>query len=143
MLRGVRSDQVVPDANHGCRRLSSALFKSKPPKQDYLSFNSQPCIEARGDNPIAYMADRVAAQGWVGVVSISVAAFRAFDVDAAGQRTDTWLIGMVPLPNEQPPDPCHGAAWVAINDNKANRIRRVVEWFIEIPDVVIDETQLA
>jgi hypothetical protein len=136
MLRGVASNHIVPDNNYGCQRLSSALFKNKPNRQGYLSVGSQPCIEACDQAPVDYMDGR----GWLGVVSISVESFRSFD--PATQAADRWKIGMYPLPNDDPPDPCHGAVWGTITKAKADDIRRVVEWLIEIPDVVLDETAM-
>lgn len=136
MLRGIAQQHIVYDANYNCQRLSSALFRNSPKRQGYLSFNSQRCIEAKGDDSVEYMAGR----GWVGVVSMSVAHFRTFD--PADQPADRWKIGMVPLPDEQPPDPCHGAVWGTISEGRANQIRRAVDWLVEVPGVVLDETSL-
>lgn len=136
MLRGVAQYHIVFDANHNCHRLSSALFRNSPRRQGYLSFNSAHCVEARGEEPAAYMK----AQGWVGAVSISVELFRSFD--PAGHPEDRWKIGMVPLFDERPPDPCHGAVWGTISEGRANQIRRAVQWLVQIPGVTLDETQL-
>lgn len=136
MLRGIAKQHIVFDANHNCQRLSSALFRNNPRRQGYLSFNSQRCVEARGEDPSGYMRSR----GWIGVVSMSVAHFRTFD--PAEQAADRWKIGMVPLLEEQPPDPCHGAVWGTISEGRANHIRRAVNWFVEVPGVTLDETQL-
>jgi hypothetical protein len=135
MLRGVADHHIVKDENYGCRRLSSALFKNDPRRQGYLSFNSQSCIETRNDDPGTYMTRR----GWLGVVNMSVAHFRTYD--PAPQSPQSWKIGMLPLNEETPPDPCHAAVWGKINDSRANQIRRNVEWTVEIPNVVLDETQ--
>ena len=136
MLRGVAPDHVVRDDNYGCQRLSSALFKNNPDRHGYLSFNSQFCIEERAEDPAGYMTDR----GWLGVVSVTVANFRAFD--PATQLGSEWKIGMVPLPNNIPPDPCHGAVWGSISKSRADQIRRASSWLVEIASVVLDETQL-
>jgi len=136
MLRGVDPQyHVVPDANRGCRRLSSALFKNDPKRQGYLSFNAAKCITDLGETGSAYMGDR----GWIGVVCMPVEKFRTFD--PATGAAERWKIGMVPLPDDTPPDPCHGAVWGKINDNRANAIRRQVQWVVELPNVVLDETQ--
>lgn len=136
MLRGVAQRHIVPDANYGCDRLSSALFKNCPRRQDYLSFNSEACIGAAGENSAKYMSSR----GWLGVVCMTVGKFRTFD--PAKNAADTWKIGMVPLPDEEPPDLCHGGVWGKITQGKANEIRREVGWLVEIPGVVLDETKL-
>lgn len=136
MLRGISKQHIVYDANYGCQRLSSAVFRNKPNRQGYLSFNSQRCIESRGEDPIRYMM----GGAWLGVVSMTVAQFRTYD--PAEQPADAWKIGMVPLLDEQPPDPCHGAVWGSISESKANHIRRAVDWLVEVPDVVLDELKL-
>lgn len=136
MLRGVAQRHIVPDANFSCDRLSSALFKNCPKRQDYLSFNSEVCIEAGGDYPADYMIGR----GWLGVVCMTVDKFRTYD--PAEKDTDKWKIGMVPLPDEKPPDLCHGGVWGKITEGRANEIRRNVDWFVEIPGVILDEKSL-
>jgi len=137
MIRGVsRLNHVVTDKNRGCQRLSSALFKNKPSRQGYLSFDSEFCLESCGEDP----ADYIAGTDWDGAVAISVEDFRSFDPGQS--EADKWLIGMLPLMEEEPPQPCHGAVWGNISDGKANDIRRASEWLVPIENVVIDETAL-
>jgi hypothetical protein len=136
ILRGVHRRHIVPDANRGCERLSSTLFKNDPKRQGYLSFASEVCTEARGEDPAEYMLKR----GWIGAVAMTVSQLRTFD--PADEEADKWKIGMVPLEDEEPPDPCHGAMWGKISEGKANDIRRSVVWLVQVPDVVIDETKL-
>ena len=133
ILRGVAEYHIVNDANRGCRRLSSALFKNDPNRQGYLSIGSQPCIEGCGENPADYMLER----GWLGVVSMTVDKFRTYDPNPPDAAQ--WQIGLYPLLKEDPPDPCHGAVWGKINESRANQIRRAVDWLVQIPDVVLDE----
>jgi hypothetical protein len=132
MIRGVTKHHIVPDANRGCRRLSSALFRNHPKRQGYLSFLSEPCLQANGVNSV----DHIVRSSWDGAVVITVERFRSFD--PAQAAADKWKIGLVPL--EDPPEPCHGAVWGTISEGKANDIRRATDWLVSIPNVVIDET---
>lgn len=137
MIRGVnKAMHVVWDANKGCDRLSSALFRCSPKRQGYLSFDSEHCLVARGEDP----ADYIDRSEWDGAVIITVEHFRSFD--PAQNDNDRWKIGMVPLNDEEPPKPCHGAVWGSISEGRANSIRRAVAWLVELPGVVLDETTL-
>ena len=136
MIRGVHRRYIVMDANRGCERLSSSLFKNSPRRQGYLSFDSEYCLQNRGEDPIEY----IGGSGWEGAVVITVERFRSFDPSQA--VNNQWKIGMVPLDQEIPPKPCHGAVWGAISEGKANEIRRATDWLVPIPDVVIDETAM-
>jgi hypothetical protein len=136
MIRGVSWRHVVTDANRGCERLSSSLFRNNPRRQGYLSFDSEFCLQERGDD----VGEYIRACGWDGAVSITVEKFRSFD--PALVEADRWKIGMVPLADEEPPKPCHGAVWGSISEGRANDIRRATEWVVPVPDVVLDETAL-
>lgn len=137
MIRGVvRLRHVVRDDNRNCWRLSSALFRNSVRRHGYLSFDSEFCMQSRNEDP----ASCLTGTDWDGAVAISVQDFRSFDPNDADD--DKWKIGMVPLEEEVPPKPCHGAVWGDISEGKANGIRRATEWFVPLPDVVIDETAL-
>lgn len=136
MIRGVSQMHVVWDANRGCNRLSSALFRCRPKHHGYLSFDSEHCLIACGEDPL----NHISQSEWDGAVVITVERFRSFD--PAQNDNDRWKIGMVPLFDEEPPKPCHGAVWGSITEGRANDIRRAVAWLVELPDVVLDETTL-
>jgi hypothetical protein len=137
MIRGVSHKRhVVWDSNRGCNRLSSALFRCSAKRQGYLSFDSEHCLLSRGEDPPTY----IHGSEWDGAVVITVEHFRSFD--PAQNDNDRWKIGMVPLDEEEPPKPCHGAVWGTISEGKANEIRRAVGWLVELPGVVLNESAL-
>jgi hypothetical protein len=122
LIRRISAEQIVPDKNRACNRLSSAVFAYDDPV-DHLSCDSVVCIEARGKDP----GDWIRTDGWIGALTLGADNVRS--IQAAGGASVQ--IGMVPLDD----NPCHGGVWAKITRGRANAMLRASSWLVSIPGV--------
>lgn len=123
LIRRISREQIVPDRNRNCDRLSSAVYAFDNPA-DHLSCDSATCISLLNRDP----GDYVKTPGWEGAVWMTVEAFRSVERPEA-----PFKIGMVPLAD----NPCHGGVWGKITRGQANRLLKNSEWLNEIVGVEV------
>ena len=126
VIRRIHSDYVVDDDNNGGQRLSSALFKHDSRNGNaHLSFDSEACIIAKGDEPATY----VTTDKFFGSLIIPISDLRS--VDSAIVAEDVWKIGMVPVRGND----CHAGLWGKVTKGQSNALERLSVWLVEIPGV--------
>jgi hypothetical protein len=112
---------------NGNRIISTAAYNSLPQSDKGMSLDIKPFIEADGVDPAA----GVTTPRWIGSVKFKAEDLRSFELK----------VGYDPIPPPSPDEnPYHGQAWGDCkNRNKKAAIRSKAEWFVQIPDVDLDE----
>ena len=120
VIRRISKEHIVPDGNGG-KRISSMAFKKSSGPNGGMSVDLERLIVQAGLEPREYVTN----PRWMGSVRFTASALRKEEL----------MIGRDPLED----NPYHGEVWGNFTSSKVKRLQRLVEWYVVIEGVRLNE----